>query len=453
MLKNPTFEPMIASTPLVDQSRGAPDEPSLFKGYGDSFFGMLPRPFIREQVYKLNLGELKVMLYIFDHTWGYLDENGQRKQADAISRSQFLHGIRRADGTIVDHGTGVSERSLDRALDSLVSKRYIFRHRRLDAQGGFAATVYELNIDNQSHLEEASNYQLPTRGEQPVKSGTRPSAAPSGKSRPTLPANLPLPLPQILPDTKENVLQKTILQENTQTQPVPKETGLPEGTVVCVSAKVNSGRNNASCSKSEELKSPLPTCDTRPVEDIQEKERLAKLAEALCRERISRRQAQELALTALANGHGPDYVERVRAYVESQQGVKNREGFLVHLVKTGWQPADSAPRRTGSAPDVNDLATLEARYGRDILAQLPTSVTAERLPRMLEMHERNLREACSDRERLTYEAKLERYRLLGRQMGLVDAEGRYQKTEEIQHSPFSARPVALYSQGGAYAAD
>ncbi len=115
-------------SPHGGDNKGVAVQSGVFKGYDSPNFVMLPRIFIRHQMQDLTEAELKVMLYIFDHTWGYSDQEGNRKDADAISRSQFLNGIRRADGSLVDRGAGVSDRSLDRALDSLVQRGFLLFH-------------------------------------------------------------------------------------------------------------------------------------------------------------------------------------------------------------------------------------------------------------------------------------------------------------------------------------
>ncbi len=193
------------------------------------------------------------------------------------------------------------------------------------------------------------------------------------------------------------------------------------------------------------LSKPFPVGEEKPEPEL--KPELTGLVEEFCRQRISQKLALELAPLALANGHGPGYVAQLQAYLATLRGVKNPQGFLIHLVRTNWQPGASVSAGawpgSGREPGLGlgahaldsgsgswheesalwDRAALEARYGPDIVRELPTSVTAEKLPRVLEMYPRMIREATSQRERLGYEAKLERYRLLGRQMGLLPAEG------------------------------
>jgi hypothetical protein len=88
-----------------------------------------------------DLGEapLKALLYIVRRTSGF------RKSADAISLSQFQHGITTRDGRQLDKGAGVKNRTtLLRALAELEARGIIGHQDTLHADGGHATTVYYL---------------------------------------------------------------------------------------------------------------------------------------------------------------------------------------------------------------------------------------------------------------------------------------------------------------------
>lgn len=69
--------------------------------------------------------EQKVLDYILRHTWGY------KKNADAIAISQFINGITKHDGTIVDKGTGIkNEKTVRKSLKGLILKGFIEREDR-----------------------------------------------------------------------------------------------------------------------------------------------------------------------------------------------------------------------------------------------------------------------------------------------------------------------------------
>jgi hypothetical protein len=88
---------------------------------------------------RLGEAELKVLLYIARRTLGF------RKNADAISLGQFLHGITTRDGRVLDHGCGVKNRTnLVRALQGLEAKGLIRATRMHSAAGMPAVTVFAL---------------------------------------------------------------------------------------------------------------------------------------------------------------------------------------------------------------------------------------------------------------------------------------------------------------------
>ncbi len=82
---------------------------------------------------------LKVLLYIVRRTCGF------RKLADAISLTQFQHGIITRDGRQLDKGCGVTNRTaLLRALDDLEARGLIAHQDAIHADGGNATTIYYL---------------------------------------------------------------------------------------------------------------------------------------------------------------------------------------------------------------------------------------------------------------------------------------------------------------------
>jgi len=82
---------------------------------------------------------LKVLLYIVRRTCGF------RKLADAISLTQFQHGIITRDGRQLDKGCGVTNRTaLLRALDNLEARGLIAHQDAIHADGGNATTIYYL---------------------------------------------------------------------------------------------------------------------------------------------------------------------------------------------------------------------------------------------------------------------------------------------------------------------
>jgi len=95
-----------------------------------------PRGFLRPTT--------RVMLYIFRRTFGF------RKDRDAISFNQFQSGIKRLDGTQVDYGCGVRNRTaISDALKGLIDRGLITASKSRDARGENETTVYEVHfVDN-----------------------------------------------------------------------------------------------------------------------------------------------------------------------------------------------------------------------------------------------------------------------------------------------------------------
>lgn len=70
--------------------------------------------------HSLTGNEQKCLDYILRHTWGY------KKDADAISISQFINGITKRDGAVIDKGTGIkNEKTVRKSLKGLVEKGFI----------------------------------------------------------------------------------------------------------------------------------------------------------------------------------------------------------------------------------------------------------------------------------------------------------------------------------------
>ena len=118
-------------------------------GLGIPSYTSLPDVFFDQIAPHLSGAELKVMLYIMRRTYGF------KKRQDAISYSQFVEGITCRDGRQLDQGTGIkSDRTLSAALDSLCDNWHLlFRHRQTRPDGLKSVTIYELNLDGQSHYQ------------------------------------------------------------------------------------------------------------------------------------------------------------------------------------------------------------------------------------------------------------------------------------------------------------
>ena len=76
-------------------------------------FTAVPNRFLDLLLDSMSLGEVKVYLYILRRTVGF------QKLRDDISISQFCHGTKKSDGTVLDNGTGMTRSSVIQALKLL----------------------------------------------------------------------------------------------------------------------------------------------------------------------------------------------------------------------------------------------------------------------------------------------------------------------------------------------
>ncbi len=112
-----------------------------FEGFDQPTYTQVPDQFFDVLMTKLSEAELRVLLYIMRHTFGY------KKDADPISFNQFLHGIVRKDGTVVDEGSGLkSPTHLSKALKSLEEKGIVEVRRSEDRHRNKQTTIYALRF-------------------------------------------------------------------------------------------------------------------------------------------------------------------------------------------------------------------------------------------------------------------------------------------------------------------
>ncbi len=83
-------------------------------------YSKLPHEWI-PHIAEMSLSELKVMLYILRHTWGYSEFNKPKR----ISLDEFEHGRWKRDRTRIDCGTGLSRPSIVGGLRKAVDHQYL----------------------------------------------------------------------------------------------------------------------------------------------------------------------------------------------------------------------------------------------------------------------------------------------------------------------------------------
>jgi DNA-binding transcriptional ArsR family regulator len=122
---------------------------SSFQGYASPNYTPVPDELFDEQLAELSGSELKVLLYVCRRTFGF------KRDADNISLSQMLTGLRTRDGRVLDRGTGLSKKTLLGAIKSLEEKNIIITTRRRSVEKGDEPTAYRLNVRH-TGLEHAT---------------------------------------------------------------------------------------------------------------------------------------------------------------------------------------------------------------------------------------------------------------------------------------------------------
>lgn len=90
-----------------------------------------------------SLAELKVVEYVLRHTWGFQEYSNAKR----ISTNEFMHGRRRKDGSRLDRGTGLSNRSVIDGLRQAVEHGYLVEERD-DRDKGRIQKLYRLHMKN-----------------------------------------------------------------------------------------------------------------------------------------------------------------------------------------------------------------------------------------------------------------------------------------------------------------
>src|SRR5258708_38372413 len=100
-----------------------------FQGFRFPNTTPVPDELFDELLADLSGAELKVLLYICRRTFGF------KKESDTISLTQIANGIVTREGKVLDKGTGLSKRHVQRALKRLEAKQAGTEHRQMDRQG------------------------------------------------------------------------------------------------------------------------------------------------------------------------------------------------------------------------------------------------------------------------------------------------------------------------------
>jgi predicted transcriptional regulator len=120
-------------------------EQDLFDGFSwdilDEGYSQLPNTWIKLVAVIQNLSELKVVLYVLRHTWGFQEYNTPKH----ITTDEFVHGRKRKDKTRMDIGTGLSERAVINGL-ALAEKHGFIVCEVDDSDPGRVKKSYKLKM-------------------------------------------------------------------------------------------------------------------------------------------------------------------------------------------------------------------------------------------------------------------------------------------------------------------
>jgi phage replication O-like protein O len=113
---------------------------ATFPGFQFPNTTQIPNELFDSLMPSLSGGELKVLLYVCRRTFGF------RKDSDSISLTQIAHGITTKAGRVLDQGTGLSKRQVQRALRVLENRKVILVERKVDETGLHEINTYRLNV-------------------------------------------------------------------------------------------------------------------------------------------------------------------------------------------------------------------------------------------------------------------------------------------------------------------
>jgi hypothetical protein len=172
---------------------------------------------------QLNGAELKVLLYICRRTFGF------KKQWDSISLNQIATGITTRDGRVLDWGTGLSKRHVQRALKQLEAKQIIRVNRVRDETGLNDINTYSLHFqrDGVSGTSQRKAAVETTAVETGCSTGVGTPQSPGvGTARPSG-RDMTVPRVETPMPTTRNSLQETVIQETGEQEVPQTETNEP----------------------------------------------------------------------------------------------------------------------------------------------------------------------------------------------------------------------------------
>ena len=121
-------------------------ESGCFPGFQkpDRNWSKLPHALIEALSIIETVGELKVILYVLRHTWGYQEYDSTKR----ITTDEFQNGRKHRDGSRMDNGTGLSRHAVRDGVHRAVAHGFLVQEEEIYRDRGRRSFVYRLNMLN-----------------------------------------------------------------------------------------------------------------------------------------------------------------------------------------------------------------------------------------------------------------------------------------------------------------
>ncbi|OGC90207.1 MAG: hypothetical protein A2W25_15495 [candidate division Zixibacteria bacterium RBG_16_53_22] len=155
----------------------------MFQGFNEpkENWSKLPHEFINALPLVSSESELKVILYILRHTWGYGDSEKK------ITLDEFANGRKRRDGTHIDNGTGQSINAIKDGLKRAAEHGFIDSETDESDKARHKSYYWLKMSEVDSGVSEVDSQQstVDPRTEKETKKETKKEGASKNDARPT----------------------------------------------------------------------------------------------------------------------------------------------------------------------------------------------------------------------------------------------------------------------------
>ena len=179
-----------------NQTSSQPEKPASFCGFEEpkENWSKLPHDLIAALPLVDTVGEMKVILYILRHTWGYKDTEKK------ITLDEFEHGRKRKDGTRLDGGTGLSRTTIADGLSRAEKHGFI-----------------EITVDDHDLGRIQKIYRLKDRGSEVIPQGARSCPSDSQELHPRG--------PEVDPRTEKETSETNLRIDTSEKEEAPDGAG------------------------------------------------------------------------------------------------------------------------------------------------------------------------------------------------------------------------------------